>query len=126
MGASTQVTVLGPLPDLGFSTTAGQQHGGGVVNTLSIISLLKWFTGDDLVIDNAFFKLHHQASTLIIMFGLLFIFLENHLDGRAIVCQGGDQYARYEKQTNAYAWEPGKPQIRDWLDWFGLGGRALC
>ena len=96
MGASTQVTVLGPLPDLGFSTTAGQQHGGGVVNTLSIISsLLKWFTGDDLVIDNAFFKLHHQASTFIIMFGLLFIFLENHLDGRAIVCQGGDQYARY-------------------------------
>jgi hypothetical protein len=35
-----------------------------------------------------------QASTFIIMFGLLFIFLENHLDGRAIVCQGGDQYAR--------------------------------
>ena len=84
MGASTQVTVLGPLPDLGFSTTAGQQHGVGVVNTLSIISsLLKWFTGDN------------QASTFIIMFGLLFIFLENHLDGRAIVCQGGDQYARY-------------------------------
>ena len=42
-----------------------------------------------------------QASTFIIMFGLLFIFLENHLDGRAIVCQGGDQYARYEKQTNS-------------------------
>ena len=35
-----------------------------------------------------------QASTFVIMFGLLFIFLENHLDGRAIVCQGGDQYAR--------------------------------
>ena len=109
-----------------------------VVNRLPIISnLLKWFKGDDLIIDNALFKLHHQvhsqtrvkvnqnlpvlsqyndaklfssvlltistfqASTFIIMFGLLFIFLENHLDGRAIVCQGGDQYARYEKQTNS-------------------------
>ena len=40
-----------------------------------------------------------QASTFVIMFGLLFIFLENHLDGRAIICQGGDQYARSDLQT---------------------------
>jgi len=81
-----------------------------VVNRLPIISnLLKWFKGDDLVIDNALFKLHHQASTFIIMFGLLFIFLENHLDGRAIVCQGGDQYAR------SYCWIHGTAYIREHL-----------
>ena len=34
-----------------------------VVNRLPIISnLLKWFKGDDLVIDNALFKLHHQVD----------------------------------------------------------------
>ena len=34
-----------------------------VVNRLPIISnLLKWFKGDDLVIDNALFKLHHQVK----------------------------------------------------------------
>jgi hypothetical protein len=72
-------------------------------------SLLKWFKGDELVIDNALFKLHHQASTFILMFGLLFIFLENHLDGRAIVCQGGDQYAR------SFCWIHGTAYIREHL-----------
>jgi hypothetical protein len=43
------------------------------------------------------------------MFGLLFIFLENHLDGRAIVCQGGDQYAR------SYGWIHGTAYIREHL-----------
>ena len=67
-----------------------------VINRLPLVSsLLKWFKGDDLTIDNPLFKLHHQATTFIVIFGLLFIFLENHLDGRAIICQGGDDYARY-------------------------------
>jgi hypothetical protein len=81
-----------------------------VINRLPIISnLLKWFKGDEIVVDNALFKLHHQASTFVIMFGLLFIFLENHLDGRAIICQGGDQYAR------SYCWIHGTAYIRPHL-----------
>jgi len=81
-----------------------------VVNRLPIISnLLKWFKGDELTIDNPLFRLHHQASTFVIMFGLLFIFLENHLDGRAIVCQGGDQYAR------SYCWIHGTAYVREHL-----------
>jgi len=81
-----------------------------VVSRLPIISnLLKWFKNDELIIDNAVFKLHHQASTFVIMFGLLFIFLENHLDGRAIICQGGDQYAR------SYCWIHGTSYVRDHL-----------
>jgi len=81
-----------------------------VINRLPIISnLLKWFKGDELSIDNMLFRLHHQASTFVIMFGLLFIFLENHLDGRAIVCQGGDQYAR------SYCWIHGTAYVREHL-----------
>jgi len=81
-----------------------------VINRLPIVSnLLKWFKGDDLTIDNKLFKLHHQASTFIIIFGLLFIFLENHLDGRAIICQGGDQYAR------SYCWIHGTAYVREHL-----------
>jgi len=81
-----------------------------VMQRLPIISnLLKWFKGDELVIDNYLFRIHHQASTFVIMFGLLFIFLENHLDGRAIVCQGGDQYAR------SYCWIHGTAYIRPHL-----------
>jgi len=81
-----------------------------VINRLPIISnLLKWFKADELMIDNPLFRLHHQANTFIIMFGLLFIFLENHLDGRAIVCQGGDQYAR------SYCWIHGTAYIRPHL-----------
>jgi len=81
-----------------------------VIQRLPIISnLLKWFKGDELTIDNHLFRIHHQASTFMIMFGLLFIFLENHLDGRAIICQGGDQYAR------SYCWIHGTSYIRPHL-----------
>jgi len=81
-----------------------------VMQRMPIISnLMKWFKGDDLIIDNYLFRIHHQASTFVIMFGLLFIFLENHLDGRAIVCQGGDQYAR------SYCWIHGTAYVRPHL-----------
>ena len=81
-----------------------------VVDRLPLVSnLLKWFKGDDLTIDNALFKLHHQATTFIVMFGLLFIFVENHLDGRAIICQGGDHYAK------SYSWIHGTAYVRDHL-----------
>jgi len=81
-----------------------------VINRLPLVSnLLKWFRGDDLTIDNPLFRLHHQATTFIVMFGLLFIFLENHLDGRAIICQGGDNYAR------SYCWIHGTAYVRDHL-----------
>jgi len=81
-----------------------------VINRLPLVSnLLKWFRGDERTIDNPLFRLHHQATTFIVMFGLLFIFLENHLDGRAIICQGGDNYAR------SYCWIHGTAYVRDHL-----------
>ena len=81
-----------------------------VLNRLPIVgNLLKWFKDDEVTIDNPLFKLHHQVSTFVIMFGFLFIFLENHLDGKAIICQGGDQYAR------SYCWIHGTAYVRSHL-----------
>jgi hypothetical protein len=49
-----------------------------------------------------------KFSTLVIMCGLLFIFVENYLDGKSIVCQGGqDQYSRS-------ALEPGQTEPCDY------------
>ena len=67
--------------------------------------LLNWFKRDEPSTDNHLFRLHHQYTTFIIMFGFLFIFIENYLDGRAITCQGGDQY------TKAYCWIHGSSYV---------------
>ena len=92
-----------------------------VVNRLPLVSnLLKWFKGDDLTIDNALFKLHHQATTFIVMFGLLFIFVENHFDGRAIICQGGDHYAK------SYCWIHGTAYVLCEGSPVGQGPQMLC
>eukprot|EP00092_Neocalanus_flemingeri_P029907 GFUD01032472.1.p1 GENE.GFUD01032472.1~~GFUD01032472.1.p1 ORF type:complete len:376 (+),score=66.60 GFUD01032472.1:58-1185(+) len=81
-----------------------------IVNRLPIVSnLLNWFKGDEVTIDNYLFRIHHQASTFVIMIGILFIFLENHLDGQAIICQGADQYA------SSYCWIHGTAYVREHL-----------
>ena len=43
------------------------------------------------------------------MVGLLFIFLENHFDGRVITCRGADSYA------TSYCWLHGSTYVRDHL-----------
>ena len=38
-----------------------------VINRLPLVSsLLKWFKGDELTIDNALFKLHHQVNLILV------------------------------------------------------------
>jgi len=82
-----------------------------ILGRLPILShLMKWFKGDELTVDNALFRVHHQGSTFVVMFGFIFVFLENHLDGRAIVCHGNaDNYAR------AYCWIHGTAYVRPHL-----------
>lgn len=72
-------------------------------------NFLRWFKRDELIVDNLLFRLHHQVTTAILMFGLLFIFFENHLDGRAINCRGGDRYAA------SYCWIHGSGYVKDHL-----------
>ena len=61
-----------------------------IVDKLPIITkVVKWFRGDQTEIDGPLFKLHYQVSTFIIMVGFIFVFVENHLDVKAIICQTG-------------------------------------
>merc|ERR1711874_647644 len=62
------------------------------------LDLKKLFKKDEVYHDNFLFKLHHQVNFFILLVGVLFIFGENYLNGKAIVCRGGDSYA------NQYCW----------------------
>jgi len=72
-------------------------------------NFLKWFSGEELKIDNFLFRVHHRFTTAVLMFGLMFVFLENHLDGRAINCNGADNYAR------SYCWIHGTGYLKSHL-----------
>ena len=58
----------------------------------------KLFERDKVHHDNGLFKLHHQVNFCVILVGVLFIFGENYLNGKAIICRGGDDYA------NQFCW----------------------
>jgi len=60
--------------------------------------LKKLFKKDDVIHDNILFKLHHQVNFFVIFVGVVFIFGENYLNGKAITCKGGDDY------SNQYCW----------------------
>ena len=57
------------------------------------LDLKKLFKKDEVYHDNFLFKLHHQVNFFVILVGVLFIFGENYLNGKAIVCRGGDDYS---------------------------------
>jgi len=65
----------------------------------------KWFKTDKVTIDNWLFRLHHQVSFAILMVGLIFIFIENHLNGNSITCLKGDDY------SNKFCWIHGTGHV---------------
>jgi len=69
------------------------------------VDLKKLFKKDEVYHDNFLFKLHHQVNFFVILVGVLFIFGENYLNGKAIVCRGGDDY------SNQYCWLHGTGHI---------------
>jgi len=72
-------------------------------------NFLKWFNQDEQKTDNILFQMHHKFTTAILMFGLMFVFLENHLDGRAINCKNADSYAQ------SYCWIHGTGYVKQHL-----------
>jgi len=64
--------------------------------------LFRW---DTVFHDNFLFKLHHQANFAIILFGVAFISGMNYLNGNAIECIGGDDFAKQ------YCWLHGAGHI---------------
>jgi len=71
------------------------------------LELKKLFAKDKVYHDNWLFKLHHQVNFFIILVGVLFIFGENYLNGKAIVCINGDAYA------NQYCWLHGTGHLHE-------------
>ena len=81
------------------------------------VKLKSLFKKDDVRHDNSLFKLHHQVNFFVILVGIIFIFGENYLNGKSIVCKGGDSY------SNQYCWLHGTGHIhKDLAD--GITG--LC
>ena len=74
------------------------------------LHLKKLFKKDDVHHDNLLFKLHHQVNFFVLLVGVLFIFGENYLNGKAIVCKGGDDY------ENQYCWLHGTGHISKELE----------
>jgi len=84
-----------------------------IKDQLPIINrVIKWFKRDGLVIDSPLFRLHHQASTFMIMIGFIFISVENYLDTKAILCQTGKDFSAYAK---SYCWIHGTAYVRSHL-----------
>jgi len=58
------------------------------------LNLRKILKSDPIRHDNLLFKLHHQANFLMVLFGVVFAFGMNYLNGKSIVCHGGDDYSK--------------------------------
>jgi len=68
--------------------------------------LKKLFRRDSVLHDNFLFKLHHQANFFFVLFGAVFLFGMNYLNGNAITCLGGNDY------ITQYCWLHGSSKIK--------------
>ena len=58
-------------------------------------SLVKWFFKEGVVIDSLIFKLHHRATSFVILIGFVFTFVENYLDSKSILCYTNKEFSKY-------------------------------
>lgn len=92
-----------------------------VMDKLPILNkIVRWFKGDDMNIDNHLFKLHYQASTLIIVIGFIVISEKNYLDlpQKSILCHSDKALSEYAK---SYCWIHGTSYVRKQLQGKGTG-----
>jgi hypothetical protein len=83
-----------------------------VMDKLPILNkVIRWFKGDDMNIDNHLFKLHYQASTLMIAIGFIVISEKNYLDlpQKSILCHSDKTLSEYAK---SYCWIHGTSYVR--------------
>ena len=71
--------------------------------------LKDFWRGDAVLHDNFLFKFHHQGNFAVILFGVVFIFGMNYLDGKAIQCTHHDNKDFNEK----YCWLHGSGHVPD-------------
>lgn len=76
------------------------------------------FKRDAVLLDNFLFKLHHQANFFFVFFGVVFLFGMNYLNGKSIVCLGGNDY------ITQYCWLHGSGKIKYDEVYQGLNGKS--
>jgi len=92
-----------------------------VMDKLPILNkVIRWFKGDDMNIDNHLFKLHYQASTLVIVIGFIVISEKNYLDlpQKSILCHSDKTLSEYAK---SYCWIHGTSYVRQALQGTATG-----
>jgi len=67
------------------------------------------FKKDSVRHDDILFRLHHQANFFVVFFGVVFLTGMNYLNGKSIICLGGNDY------TTQYCWLHGSGIIPDKL-----------
>jgi hypothetical protein len=79
-----------------------------------ISKIIGWFKGDDMNIDNHLFKLHYQATTMIIALGFIVVSEKNYLDlpQKSILCHSDKTLSEYAK---SYCWIHGTSYVRQAL-----------
>jgi len=80
-----------------------------MASAIGLDGFQKWFKTDKVTIDNWLFRLHHQFSFAILFVGLIFIFVENHMNGKAITCKNDDDY------SNKFCWIHGTGHVAQQL-----------
>ena len=79
-----------------------------IKDSLPVIQKIgKWFQKQGYTIDSPIFRLHHQATSFILILGFVFVTYENFLDSKAILCHQKDITA-FSKQ---YCWMHGYSYI---------------
>merc|ERR1712038_790419 len=73
-------------------TGPGQQEKTTMDRIAPLHELKKIFRADKVNGDNVVFRLHHQVNFFVVLLGITFIFGENYLNGKAIICQNGNAY----------------------------------
>merc|ERR1712079_361386 len=94
---------MGGVPSV--KTGPGQREKTTMDRIAPLHELKKIFRADKVNGDNVVFRLHHQVNFFVVLLGITFIFGENYLNGKAIICQNGNAY------INQYCWLHGSGHL---------------
>merc|ERR1712223_980495 len=108
---------MGGVPSV--KTGPGQREKTTMDRIAPLHELKKIFRADKVNGDNVVFRLHHQVNFFVVLLGITFIFGENYLNGKAIICQNGNAY------INQYCWLHGSNKGHQMLQRMGWRGAGL-
>lgn len=85
---------------------------GGLANTLPVLNrFFQWFMGDHLKIEGGLFRLHHKATSFLVLIGFCFISVENFSGGSTIQCH----YDKIDAYSRQFCWIHGYSYLKEHL-----------